>query len=139
MAQKRMGSASSKFKKYLQHGDEFAAMQVRHILLLLHIQCLNFVTFFLYVVSVFGHPHVTSSCRWLYRLVFLEKRCTHACISQLYDVLHIESLRCIVCVKAALACSRQLAVWLVVVLFCFPQVVISVPADFLRKLCNLSL
>jgi len=23
-----MGSASSKFKKYLQHGDEFAAMQV---------------------------------------------------------------------------------------------------------------
>ena len=24
----RMGSSSSKFKKYLQHGDEFAAMQV---------------------------------------------------------------------------------------------------------------
>lgn len=24
----RMGSASSKFKKYLQHGDEFAAMQI---------------------------------------------------------------------------------------------------------------
>lgn len=24
-----MGSASSKFKKYLQHGDEYAAMQVR--------------------------------------------------------------------------------------------------------------
>ena len=23
-----MGSSSSKFKKYLQHGDEFAAMQV---------------------------------------------------------------------------------------------------------------
>lgn len=23
-----MGSASSKFKKYLQHGDEFAAMQI---------------------------------------------------------------------------------------------------------------
>lgn len=23
-----MGSASSKFKKYLQHGDEYAAMQV---------------------------------------------------------------------------------------------------------------
>jgi hypothetical protein len=25
-----MGSSSSKFKKYLQHGDEYAAMQVRH-------------------------------------------------------------------------------------------------------------
>lgn len=29
-----MGSASSKFKKYLQHGDEFAAMQVLEIDLL---------------------------------------------------------------------------------------------------------
>jgi len=31
-----MGSASSKFKKYLQHGDEFAAMQVG---LLLELEC----------------------------------------------------------------------------------------------------
>ena len=26
--QNKMGSSSSKFKKYLQHGDEYAAMQV---------------------------------------------------------------------------------------------------------------
>jgi hypothetical protein len=30
-----MGSSSSKFKKYLQHGDEFAAMQVNHSIALL--------------------------------------------------------------------------------------------------------
>ena len=36
-----MGSASSKFKKYLQHGDEFAAMQVRVRLYIYHVYCIG--------------------------------------------------------------------------------------------------
>lgn len=41
-----MGSASSKFKKYLQHGDEFAAMQVNKLLIFNSVKHEDYVSYY---------------------------------------------------------------------------------------------